>query len=204
MKLRTHRRNLVVFSSAVNPADRHVTLRYKRPARTGRIRRFIRIGMLLTVIAVLRPRSRSLLTGTVLTILGVVERQGAGGVLIIPGFLLLWYALLIPADADEDHERRSQLKGELATYSTPAQRCDLEATLDRYPDGITYEIRDILARQAMASHENGIPGGGFRCCEESPHASRGVLCSPGSFPALLDRRPGRHDDGQYEERAVND
>jgi hypothetical protein len=166
MKLRPHRRNLVVFSSAVNPADRYVALDYKRPARTGQIRRFIRIGMLLAVIALLRPRCRSLLAGTVLTILGVVERQGTGGVLIIPGFLLLWYALLIPADTDEDRERRSQLKRELATYSTPAQRCDLEATLDRYPDGITYEIRNILASQTAASHENGIPGGGFGCSEE--------------------------------------
>jgi hypothetical protein len=150
--------------------------------------------MLLTVLAVLRPRCRSLLAGTILTILGVVERQGPGGVLIIPGFLLLWHALLLPADTDENRERRSQLKRELATYSTPAQRCDLEATLDRYPDGITYEIRNILASQAVASHENGIPGGGSRCCEESLHASRGVLRNSDSFPALLDRLPGKHDD----------
>ena len=201
MKLRSHRRNLVVFSSAVSPADRYIALQYKRPARPGRIRRFIRIGMLLTVIAVLRPRCRSVLAGAVLTILGVVERQGAGGVLIIPGFLLLWYALLIPADTDEDRERRLQLKRELATYSTPAQRCDLEATLDRYPDGITYEIRNILASQAVASNENGIPGSGFRCREESLPATRGVLSGPGSFPALLNRLPGEHDDGQYEERS---
>jgi hypothetical protein len=160
MKLLPHRRNLVVFSSAVTPADSYVALQYKRPARTGRIRRFIRIGMLLTVIAVLRPRSRSLLAGTVLMILGVLERQGPGGVLIIPGLILLWHALLIPADTDADRELRSQLKRELATYSTPAQRCDLEATLERYPDGITYEMRNILASQAVASHNNRIPGAG--------------------------------------------
>jgi hypothetical protein len=159
MMLRPHRRNLVVFSSAVEPADRYVVLQYKRPARTGRIRRFVRIAMLLAVIAVLRPRCRSLLAGTVLTILGVVERQGAG-VLVIPGVLLLWHALLLPADTDADRERRSQLKRELAAYSTPAQRCDLEATLDRYPDSITYEIRNILASQAMASNNRGIPGAG--------------------------------------------
>lgn len=161
MKLRP-RRNLVVFSSAVGPADRHVVLQHKRPARIERIRRFIRIGMLLTVIAVQRPRYRSLLAGTVLTILGIVERQGAGGVLIIPGFLLLWHALLIPADTDPDRGVRSQLKRELATYSTPAQRSDLEATLDQYPDGITSEIRSILASQALASHNNVIPGAGPR------------------------------------------
>jgi hypothetical protein len=31
---------------------------------------------------------------------------------------------------------------------------------DRYPDSVTYELRDILARQAMAACNNGIPGAG--------------------------------------------
>ena len=159
MRLRPHRRNLVVFSSAVDPAGRHGALRDGRRARTGRIRRLIRIGMLLTVIAV-RPRWRPLLAGTVFTVLGFIDRQGAIGVLIIPGLLFLWRAMLIPGDTDADRERRSQLKRELAAYSTPAQRCDLEAILDRYPDSITGEIRDILAGQAMASRHNGIPGAG--------------------------------------------
>jgi hypothetical protein len=154
-----HRRNLVVFSSAVDPADRYSVLHWKRPARTGRIRRFIRIGMLLTVIA-MRPRWRSLPAGTVLILLGVIERHGIGGVLIIPGVLLLWHAVLMLVYTDADLEARSQLRRELAAYSTPAQRCDLEATLDRYPDGTTYEIRSILVRQAVASHHNGIPGAG--------------------------------------------
>jgi len=47
-------------------------------------------------------------------------------------------------------KRHSDLERELAGYATPAERCDLEATLDRYPDGITHELRDILARQSMA------------------------------------------------------
>ena len=47
-------------------------------------------------------------------------------------------------------ERRRQLERELAGYSTAAQRADIEATLDRYPDGFTWELRDILARQAWA------------------------------------------------------
>jgi hypothetical protein len=159
MRLRPHRRNLVVFSSSVGPADRYGALQYKRPARTGRIRRFIRIGILLTVIAA-RPRWRPLLAGTALTVLGVIERQGAAGVSMIPGLLLLWHALLIPGDTDADRERRSQLKRELAAFSTPAQRCDLEAALDRYPDSITCEIRNILASQAVASQNRGIPGAG--------------------------------------------
>lgn len=159
MRLRSHRRNLVLFSSSIDPADRSGAPRFERPARTRRIRRFIRIGTLLTVIAV-RPRWRPLLLGALLTVVGVIERQGAVGVLIVPGFLSFWYALMIPGDTDVDRERRSRLRRELAAYSTPAQRCDLEATLDRYPDGITYEIRDILARQAVAPRNNGIPGAG--------------------------------------------
>ena len=47
-------------------------------------------------------------------------------------------------------KRHSDLERELAGYTTPAERGDLEATLDRYPDGTTHELRDILARQSMA------------------------------------------------------
>jgi hypothetical protein len=46
---------------------------------------------------------------------------------------------------------------ELAAYATPAHRRDLETTLDRYPDGITCELRDILARQASAAAVKAIP-----------------------------------------------
>jgi hypothetical protein len=158
MRLRSHRRNLVIWSSSVDPADRGAP-QYKRLARTGRIRGWIRIGALLTVIAV-RPRWRPLLAGAVLTVIGVMLRSGAGGLVLIPGLLLFWYALLIPANPDADRKRRTQLERELAAYSTPAQKCDLEAILDRYPDDITCEIRDILAGQAMAAHSNGIPGAG--------------------------------------------
>lgn len=58
------------------------------------------------------------------------------------------------------HEQRCQLERELAAYSTPAQRCDLEATFDRYPDSITYELRDILARQAIACFDHRLPAAG--------------------------------------------
>ena len=53
--------------------------------------------------------------------------------------------------------RRAQLERELAGYSTAADRCDLEAVLDRYPDGVTHELRAILARQSMAAHEMRFP-----------------------------------------------
>jgi hypothetical protein len=113
--------------------------------------------MLLTVIAV-RPRWRPLLACVVLTTLGLIDLQGPASVLIIPGLLSFWAALMTAGDTDADRERRSQLKRELAAYSTPAQRCELVAVLDRYPDGLTHEIRDILTNPPVASRSNGIPG----------------------------------------------
>jgi hypothetical protein len=150
MRLPPRRRRLVVFTSPADPADTCGALLDKPVLRTGRIRRFIRIGLLLTVIVV-RPRWRPLLAGIAFTVLGLIGRQGAGAVLIIPGLMSFWHALMIPGDTDADRERLSQLKGELAAYSTPAQRCELVATLDRYPDGITHEIRDILASPPASS-----------------------------------------------------
>jgi hypothetical protein len=120
MRLRPHRRNLVVWSPPVGPADRYGP---PRRARTRPIRRCIRTGALLTVVGLMRlPR-------TVRT---------------------RWRA----------YKRRCELERELAAYSTPAQRSDLEAILDRYPDGITYELRDILASQAMAADNNRFPAAG--------------------------------------------
>lgn len=57
-------------------------------------------------------------------------------------------------------KRHLELARELAAYSTPAERWDFEAILDRYPDDITYEMRDILASQAMAVYNKQIPGAG--------------------------------------------
>jgi hypothetical protein len=59
-------------------------------------------------------------------------------------------------------KRRSELERELAGYSSWAQRCDLEAALDRYSAGTTHELRDILARQSMAACENQFPAIGRR------------------------------------------
>ena len=159
MRLRRHRRNVVVFSSSAHPLGGYGALRHKRRGRTAGIRRCIRIGVLVTVIAV-RPRWRPLLAGTALTAIGVILRDSPAGVVIILGILLLWQSLLIPANPGADRERRAQLERELAAFSTPAQRCDLEATLDQYPDGTTYEIRDILASQALGGRRVGIPGAG--------------------------------------------
>jgi hypothetical protein len=157
MRRQPHRRRVVVFSSSARPAVAHGDWLDRRVARTGTISRFLRIGMLLTVIAV-RPRWRPLLAGLALTVLGVIDLQGPGGVLIVPGMLSFWRALMIAGDTDADREWRSQLKRELAAYSTPAQRRELVAALDRYPDGITHQIRDVLASSPVASRRNGIPG----------------------------------------------
>jgi len=163
MRLRPHRRNLVVWSQSAGSADR---LGARRPARARRVRRRIRIGALLTVLGLmrlaraLRPRWRPLLAGTVLTVVGVLLRSGAGGVALLPGLLFLVYGLLIPASPEADRIRRSGLERELGEYSTPAQRCDLEATLDQYPDRVTDELRDILAGQAIAACNERFPAVG--------------------------------------------
>jgi hypothetical protein len=57
-----------------------------------------------------------------------------------------------------NHKRCSRLERELAGYSTPAERSDLEAILDRYPDDVTRELRDILASQAMTAYNDPSPG----------------------------------------------
>ncbi|HEV7961401.1 MAG TPA: hypothetical protein VGP57_02580 [Actinoplanes sp.] len=45
--------------------------------------------------------------------------------------------------------RRRQLEAELATYSSQADRNDLCALLDTYPDAQTQEIRQILCQQQL-------------------------------------------------------
>ncbi|MBO0771202.1 MAG: hypothetical protein J2P35_07085 [Actinobacteria bacterium] len=72
--------------------------------------------------------------------------------------MFLYAALLIPARSGADRKRHSELERELAGYFTPAQRCDLEATLARYPDSVTHELRGILAREATAAGDDVIPG----------------------------------------------
>jgi hypothetical protein len=123
MMLRLHRRNLVIWSTSVGPADRYGAPQLTRPARTRRIPRCIRTGALLVVIGLMR-------------LARMVRTR--------------WQV----------HERRRELERELAAYSTPAQRCDLSATFDRYPDSITYELRDILARQASAAFDHRLPAAG--------------------------------------------
>jgi len=165
MRRRSRRRDVVRIPPA-GSAGRYDSARFTRPGRSRPIRRCLRLGALLTVIGLMRltraarARWRPLLAGAVLTVTGVMLRSGAGGLVFIPGLLLLIYAPLIEARPDEARKRRSELRRELAGYATPAHRHDLEATLDRYPDGITAEIRDVLADLAVTAGSSGIPGTG--------------------------------------------
>ena len=43
-----------------------------------------------------------------------------------------------------------QLQADLASFTSDADRFDLEATLDRYPNQQTLEIRRLLAQQAVS------------------------------------------------------
>ena len=148
MGLRPHRRNLVVWSQS----DRaYRASRATRPARFWRLRRRIRIVFLFTVVGLLplaravRARWPVLLAGTALTVTGIVMRDSATDLLVLlPGLLLLLSAPLLPATTVTDRMRHSALERELALYTTSAQRRDLEATLDQYPDDVTRELRDIL------------------------------------------------------------
>jgi hypothetical protein len=164
MSLRPRRRNLVVWSQSAGPAQRGGGLRL---TRSRRIRRWIRTALLLTVVTLwpaaraVRARWRVLAPGVVLTVAGVIMRGSpAGSLVLLPGLVLLLYAPLLPGTPGPDSVRRSKLERELAGYSTTRQQFDLGATLDRYPDGVTYELRDILARQGTATAQQRIPGCG--------------------------------------------
>jgi hypothetical protein len=166
MRRRAHRRNRVVWGPSVGPADRYGAPGFTRLAATRQIHRCIRIGALLMVIGLMRlaraPRWRLLLAGAALTTVGIMLRSGAWSAVLLPGLLLLLSALLVPASPDANRKPRRELERELAVYATPVQRRDLEATLDRYPDRVTHELRNILANQAITACNNQIPGAGRR------------------------------------------
>jgi hypothetical protein len=155
--MRSHRRTLVVWSQSSGPPVRGPGPRLTWRRRT---RRSLRIGVLLTIIG-LTPvaravlgRWRILLPAAVLTAAGVLLRSGQASIVLLPGLVLFFWAPLVPARVRADRTRPSKLERELAACSTTAHRHDLEAILDRYPDDVTLELRDILARQHLV-------GGGF-------------------------------------------
>jgi hypothetical protein len=153
------RRNVVLWRQSAGPDGRYAAPRVRRAKP---IRRWIRIGALLTVIGLVAlaravwARWRPLLPGVVITAAGVMLRGGPGGIILLPGLMLLMSAPFMPAHS----KARQRLERELAAYSSPADRRDLEATLDQYPDEVTRELRDILASQAVAARRNRIPAFG--------------------------------------------
>ena len=153
MGLRAQRR-IAVWSSSPGQSS---PLGFPRVPRAARIRWCLRTGGLLTVIGLLRmaaavlPRWRLLLAGVALTTAGVILRSGPYSVVMLPGMLFLVAAAFTQTWPEEARARHRALERELAAYCTPAERRDLEATLDRYPDDATRELRGILARQATAA-----------------------------------------------------
>jgi hypothetical protein len=96
MRLRAHRRSLMVWSLSVGPADRHGALRFTRPALAVRPRWPLPAGMVLAAVS-----------GMLLS--------GAWRALLVLGHLFLWSALVIPASPDAGPKRRSELERELRT-----------------------------------------------------------------------------------------
>lgn len=164
MGLRARRRAVVVWRSSRGPAGRYGLTALPRPAGTRRLRGPLRMCGLLTAIGLIRlghallVRWRPLAAGGALTAAGVVLNDGLGALAFLVGFLFLFAALVMHVSPPADRERRLALEHELANYSTPAERRDLEAILDRYSDGDTSELRDILTRQAAATRDDGVPG----------------------------------------------
>ena len=109
MRLRSHRRNLVVWSPSV-PAGNFGAPRLVRPRR---IRWWLRTGALLTIIGAtrllrtVRTRWRPVLatTGALLMVAGIVLPSG---MTLVPGILVLLFALL-KGDGASDRRAASQM-----------------------------------------------------------------------------------------------
>jgi hypothetical protein len=98
MRLRSHRRNLVVWSSSAQPGPR-------RPARRRPRSRLIRTGALLAVIGLMRLArvARIRWRGTLGLAGGVVAAIGVtlpDGVVLLSGTLVLLFTLLLPSPPD--------------------------------------------------------------------------------------------------------
>jgi hypothetical protein len=117
---------------------------------------------LLPLVRAVRARWKLLLAGTVLTVAGVIMGASTvGSTMLLPGLMLLMAAPLVPGSPGAE---RTKLERELAEYWPNAQRRDLEATLDRYPDDVTREVREILAGQTAAAYHNRVPTQGRYWC----------------------------------------
>jgi hypothetical protein len=168
MRLRARRQKLAAWSLPRGPGDRNDFPLPHRSPGARRIRRCFHIGGVLILIGLMRlaravrHRWRPLAAGTVLTVAGLMLGNSPASIIIVPGLVYLLIALVMDGGSAEERKRRAELARELAGYATSAQRHDLEATLDSYPDAITSELREILARQAgAAAGTHMIPGAGL-------------------------------------------
>ena len=121
MRLRAHRRNLVLWSQSASSIGRCGAPAF---TRTRHIRRWIRTGALLAVVGLMplarggRTRWRLLLAGGVLTVVDVMLHGGLGGAIL----LFLASAPFVPGRPKADRVRQAELERELGIYSHPAQR----------------------------------------------------------------------------------
>ena len=127
MRLRSRRQNLVVWSSSAGLAGRCGAPLFTRHARAGRIRRWIRTGVLFAVIGVMglvralrtRRGSRLLMAGAVLTVAGVMLPSG---VTFICGMLVLVRGVAVILGVSELHCRRDGESAggpDIAGFRTP-------------------------------------------------------------------------------------
>lgn len=74
-----------------------------------------------------------------------------------------WFVHRARAEVRRAERRRlRRLRAELAAYSSEADLRDLWATIDRCPEGLTREVRGILADQAQARARGQAPGRPWR------------------------------------------
>jgi hypothetical protein len=155
------KRNRVVWRSSAEPALTGVPRRSPR-----RLRRAARTGLLLATLGLVRlagnPRWRSAVIGAALIVPGLLLRNIYGNIILLPGLMILFYAPFLPGDSPETRARQAQLRRDLAAYSTPADRRDLEAIIDRYPAAETGELRAVLAGLRLTPAQLRNPGMGRR------------------------------------------
>ena len=103
MRMRSHRRSLMVWSPPGGPADRYGALAFTRRARPRPIRWWLRTGALLTVIGItriaraMRTRWRSVFTvsGGLLLVIGFMLPNGGA---VVVGLIVVLFALLRGAE----------------------------------------------------------------------------------------------------------
>jgi hypothetical protein len=130
MRLRSHRRNLVVWGSSAGLAGGQGAPMFTRHVRARRIRRWVRTGVLFAAIGVAglvrtvrtRRGARFLVAGAVLTVAGVMVPSG---VTYICGMLVLIRGVAVILGVSEPHRR---VDGEpaggpdIAGFRTPPYR----------------------------------------------------------------------------------